>query len=167
MHKVQENQKVRIIPIEIAVPADADEAEVADEISALLSESGTANSESAILDWRRVDRERLVQVGADPEEGEVFYRTAIHGPPPANVRLPSTINISADRFWNLLLKAARSGFDISNEGYNGEYGVEESNFIDFEGSLEGAVNEFLEGEEDLFGNLVDGDAEETSGLSPR
>lgn len=72
MHKVQPNQQVMIFAVEIAVPADVTEGEIADEISALLTESGTANPGSNILDWRYLTEERFVSASSNPEEGEIF-----------------------------------------------------------------------------------------------
>jgi len=81
-HRISPHQRVRIIEIEIAVPADMAEGYVADEISGLLSEDGADNPDSAILDWGYTGRERLVQADGDPEEGEVFHLSAMPGNPP-------------------------------------------------------------------------------------
>ena len=72
MHKVQPHQAVRILQIEIAVPANAADARVRDEISALLSESGVANPESNILDWQYTGLEWMALATAAPDEGSVF-----------------------------------------------------------------------------------------------
>jgi hypothetical protein len=72
-HRVQAGQRVRIIGLEIAVPADADTGQLADEVSVLLSESGVDSAGSQILDWRYTFQDWEVQVGVDPEEGEVFH----------------------------------------------------------------------------------------------
>ena len=72
MHKTQTNQKVRILQLEIAVPADAEDAEVRDEISALLTEAGIAALDGNILDWRYTDVERVVTAADNPQEGEIF-----------------------------------------------------------------------------------------------
>lgn len=48
MHKVQPNQKVKLIVIELAVPADAPDGEVNDEISAFLTENGICDPQSSI-----------------------------------------------------------------------------------------------------------------------
>lgn len=75
MHKVQPNQEVRIIAVEIAVPADAEEGEIADQISAYLTENGTALPESAVLDWSYlypIEMGRIVKASEDPYEGEIF-----------------------------------------------------------------------------------------------
>jgi hypothetical protein len=72
-HKVQPGL-VRIIAIEIAVPATTDPAWVADEVSAHLSLNGTYAEDSAIVDWQYVHPSWVEQVVA-PEgvaEGEVF-----------------------------------------------------------------------------------------------
>lgn len=72
MHKVQSNQAVRILQIEIAVPANAADAQVREEISALLSESGVANPESNILDWQHTSLEWEALATAAPDEESVF-----------------------------------------------------------------------------------------------
>ena len=72
MHKVQTNQKIRILQLEIAVPADAEDAEVCDEISALLTEAGIAALDGNILDWRYTGAEREIVASDDPQEGEIF-----------------------------------------------------------------------------------------------
>ena len=63
---------VRIVPIELAVPAAGDGGLLADEISSLLSAHGVDQDESQILDWRYTGQEFEVQAGSDVEEGEVF-----------------------------------------------------------------------------------------------
>lgn len=74
MHKVQPGQMVRIITLAVAVPADASEGHLADEISALLSENGVANPESLILDWCYLNKiGKVVQASANPEECEVIW----------------------------------------------------------------------------------------------
>jgi hypothetical protein len=72
-HKVQPGL-VRIITIEIAMPAAADPALVADELSAHLSEHGADAPDSAIVDWRYIHPDWAEQVEApvDVTEGEVF-----------------------------------------------------------------------------------------------
>jgi hypothetical protein len=72
-HKVQPGL-VRITAIEIAVPAAADPALVADELSARLSEPGTDDPHSAIVDWRYIHPDWAEQVEApvDVTEGAVF-----------------------------------------------------------------------------------------------
>ena len=72
MHKTQADQKVRILQLEIAVPADVEDAEVRDEISALLSEAGIAALDGNLLDWRYTGIERQASAGEDPQEGEIF-----------------------------------------------------------------------------------------------
>ena len=72
MHKTQADQKVCILQLEIAVPADAEDAEVRDEISALLTEAGIAALDGNILDWRYTSAEREIVAGDDPQEGEIF-----------------------------------------------------------------------------------------------
>jgi hypothetical protein len=73
MHKVQPNQKVVILTVQIAVPADVSPSAVFDEISALLSEQGTEMAESAILDWTYSTPAYNTQAEAEPEEGDIFY----------------------------------------------------------------------------------------------
>jgi len=73
MHAVKPNQQVRILIIQIAVATDADPDSVADEMSALLSETGICSETSHILDWRYLtEYQPTVTAGDDPEEGEVF-----------------------------------------------------------------------------------------------
>ena len=71
--------------------ADADSAAVDDEISALPSKNGIANSESAVLDWRRTGEVREVQVGTAPEEGEVFHLANGNKPMPEGAILSSEV----------------------------------------------------------------------------
>jgi len=73
-HRVQSGQKVRIIGLELAVPADVDTGQLADEISVLLSENAVDRADSQILDWRYTRQDWEAQAAADPEEGEVFHR---------------------------------------------------------------------------------------------
>lgn len=76
MHKVKPKQKVRIVSISIAVPADVAKGKVADEISALLSENGAANPDSIVLDWMYltdIERSAIAPEG-DVQEGEIFFR---------------------------------------------------------------------------------------------
>mgnify|MGYP001382640652 CR=1 FL=1 len=73
MHKVQPNQHVTILTIEVAVPSEADISEIFDEMSALLTENGICNPKSNILDWDyKLSTFRHTQASAIPEEGEVF-----------------------------------------------------------------------------------------------
>jgi len=85
MHKTQANQKVRILQLEIAVPDDAEDAKVRDEISALLTEAGIAALDGNLLDWRYTGIERLATAGKDPQEGEVFTGNA------GGMELPGTM----------------------------------------------------------------------------
>jgi len=71
MHKIKPNQEVRILQLEIAVPAEAADAEVRDEISALLTEAGIAEP-GHILDWQYTGVERQAIASDDPRESEVF-----------------------------------------------------------------------------------------------
>lgn len=72
-HKIQPHQRVRILTIQIAVPDEADPGEVADEISAHLSENGIASDNSLILDWRYPgEYQPILTAGDDPDEGEIF-----------------------------------------------------------------------------------------------
>ena len=76
MHKTQATQKVRILQLEIAVPADAVDAEVRDEISALLTEAGIAALDGKLLDWRYTGIERISTASEDSQEGEIFTGNA-------------------------------------------------------------------------------------------
>ena len=75
MHKVKPHQRVRILSIDLAVDANVDDGNVADEISVLLSENGVTNPSSSILDWKyKPDTERIVMAPQDDiEEGEIFF----------------------------------------------------------------------------------------------
>ncbi|MBU0491666.1 MAG: hypothetical protein KKB13_07435 [Chloroflexi bacterium] len=79
VHRITPHQQVRIIELAIAVPADAEDGMVRDEMSAHLSLNGTYDEASCILDWGYTGRERVVQADADPEEGEVFGLPALPG----------------------------------------------------------------------------------------
>ena len=73
MHAVKPNQQVRILTIQIAVPADADPDSVADELSELLSGNGICSDASHILDWHYLtEYQPTATASDDPEEGEVF-----------------------------------------------------------------------------------------------
>ena len=65
---------VRIIAIEIAVPAATDPDWVADEMSALLSLHGVYAEDSAIVDWQYVHPgwAEVVEAPEGVAEGEVF-----------------------------------------------------------------------------------------------
>ncbi|MEA3339466.1 MAG: hypothetical protein U9R15_05815 [Chloroflexota bacterium] len=79
MHRVKPHQLVRIIQVELAVPADEPEGVISDGISAVLS-GAVADSDSVVLDWRYTGEWReKVQVGDDPEEGEVFQTKRLFG----------------------------------------------------------------------------------------
>ncbi len=79
MHAVKPKQQVRILTIQIAVAADADPDFVADEMSALLSESGICSDDSHILDWRYLtEYQPTVTASDDPEEGDVFGLLDFH-----------------------------------------------------------------------------------------
>lgn len=84
MHKIKPGQKVRILTIQIAVPADADPNTIADEMSEMLT-GATADENSNILDWQYLDgpkRETIVTASDDPEEGEIFYKSPLPQPHP-------------------------------------------------------------------------------------
>ncbi len=84
MHNVTPKQDVRILRIEIAVPADAPDDEIRDEVTALLSERGIANPDSHILDWRYTGEEREVTASSEPEEGGIFLQ-------PARIEFPADV----------------------------------------------------------------------------
>lgn len=75
-HKVQAHQTVRILTLQIAVPAELVENGIAEhELSEKLSALGTDLGDSAVLDWRYVtppDETPEFMTAVDPEEGEVF-----------------------------------------------------------------------------------------------
>lgn len=72
-HKVQSHSRVLVLGLEVAVPAEAEEGQIYDEVSARLSESGVDDPHSLILDWRYTHQDRVVQTAEEPEEGAVFY----------------------------------------------------------------------------------------------
>ncbi|AJF08293.1 hypothetical protein [Geoalkalibacter subterraneus] len=75
MHRVQPGQKAKILTLQVAVDAEADEAFVADEISALLTEGALAQKDSSILDWRYhrdFSNAPITQASSDPQKGEIF-----------------------------------------------------------------------------------------------
>ena len=79
MHAVKPNQLVRILTLQIAVPAESDPDSVADEMSELLSENGICSDASHILDWRYLtEYQPTVTASDDPEEGEVFGLLNFH-----------------------------------------------------------------------------------------
>lgn len=77
MHAVGPRQEVRILTVQVAVYANAEEGMVADEISALLSECGIAAPDSPILDWRYAMPPVNVVASDDPQEGEVFEQVPL------------------------------------------------------------------------------------------
>ena len=90
MHSVHKDQLVTIHTIRVAVAADTPEGEVADEMSALLTENGVANSESAVLDWMYVfDEERTVKTPANKSlcECGVFLLDSTYIPDPEDFPL--------------------------------------------------------------------------------
>jgi len=102
MHKTQANQKVRILQLEIAVPAGIVDAETRDEISALLTEAGIAFPESNLLDWRYTGIERSAIASDHPEEGEIFSGNASRMELPGNIITklrPMTFDEARWLFW--------------------------------------------------------------------
>ncbi|MBU0492370.1 MAG: hypothetical protein KKB13_11030 [Chloroflexi bacterium] len=71
MHNTQPHQAVRIVQVEIAVPADMPCCEVADGLSNVLS-GAVCDPDAWVLDWRYTDHQRYAQATADPAEGEIF-----------------------------------------------------------------------------------------------
>ena len=102
MHKTQPHQRVRILQLEIAVPAEAESPEVRDEISALLTELGTAALEGNILDWRYTGVEREIVASDNPKEGEIFTK-----------RIIDLSSFKRDRDMNAVLNKARE-LNIAN-----------------------------------------------------
>lgn len=80
MHKTLPiGEGYRILKVEIAVPANAPDGEISDEISAILTENGVANPNSNILDWRYTPNgERQVHLFHEPEEGEIFLKRPLN-----------------------------------------------------------------------------------------
>lgn len=72
-HNVTPNRTCRIMTIEVAVPACADDSAIADAMSALLTEDGICSPDGILLDWRYLkDQEYIAVASDDPEEGEIF-----------------------------------------------------------------------------------------------
>lgn len=73
-HKVRPGQRCIIRTVELAFPADAPEGAIDDEISILLTEHGTCNPGSNVLDWRYINDDIIVKADAtfEPVEGEIF-----------------------------------------------------------------------------------------------
>jgi len=68
-------QQIKILRVEIAVSADADDAEVADEISAHLTDQGMCSDTSVIFDWRYTQdflQAPSIKAPEPLEEGEIF-----------------------------------------------------------------------------------------------
>jgi len=80
MHNYKPNQKARIITLQIAVDADVPVNQIADEISAILSENAMTAPDTSILDWQYIESlwgdlledAPVVTLSDDPEEGEAF-----------------------------------------------------------------------------------------------
>ena len=86
MHKVYPGQQVRILTIQVAVPADTDPSTIADEMSEMLS-GATADENSNILDWQYLDGPEngtIVTASNDPDEGEIFYESPLPQPYPTS-----------------------------------------------------------------------------------
>lgn len=85
MHKVDPNQEVRILTIQVAVPAAANPSDVADEFSEMLT-GATAEDESNVLDWQYLgctpETGEIVTAAEYPEEGEIFSESPIPHPHP-------------------------------------------------------------------------------------
>lgn len=79
MHSTHPNQTVRILTVEIAVPANESHANVSDAISGLLSEQGICTPGSLILDWQYAQPyvTKIAEISAENEEGEAFCNPVI------------------------------------------------------------------------------------------
>lgn len=81
MHNYKPNQKVRIAPVLLSFDADLPEHMIADYVSDLLTEYGMCGDNPLLLDWRYANedgcQDRIVQLSADPEEGEAFEKNDI------------------------------------------------------------------------------------------
>jgi hypothetical protein len=80
MHKVYPGQQVRILTIQVAVPADTDPSTIAVEFTEMLT-GATAEAGSNILDWQYLnggpEQGEIVLADEDPEEGEIFTAKAV------------------------------------------------------------------------------------------
>jgi hypothetical protein len=84
MHKIQGGQKVRILTLQVAVPANADPSQVADEFTEMLT-CATAEEDSNVLDWQYLDgpeNDTIIIASEDPEEGEIFTNEELSRPAP-------------------------------------------------------------------------------------
>ena len=92
MHKVTPGQKVRILTVQLAVPADANPSSVADEMTDLLT-GATAEDTSNILDWQYLgctpETGEIVTAADDPEEGEIFSES------PSPQKRPTSFAVTA------------------------------------------------------------------------
>lgn len=73
-HNYQPNQRVRIVLVALALPADQEEAIVADYNSAILTGAMSA-SDAVLLDWRYIvplEQSPIVTLGSDPSEDDAF-----------------------------------------------------------------------------------------------
>jgi hypothetical protein len=79
MHRINAGQTCRILTVQIAVPAEAEPGDIADQLSALLSEAGCCDAGTLILDWQyareygdNFEKAPLVTAREGIEEGEIF-----------------------------------------------------------------------------------------------
>ena len=142
MHKLQPNQKVRILTLQIAVPADADSSVVADELSELLT-GATADEASNILDWQYVlphggpETGNTVTVSDDPQEGEAFLPdtflvTTFSPTPECRLHKQEVLlsDSSALELISILAKAMMKGksrilLSMHGTRHNGDFGLAE------------------------------------------
>jgi hypothetical protein len=74
MRKNYPNQRVRILTIQVSVPADADHDDVDSDITELLTFRGVEADDSYILDWQYpTEYHPEVTLGATPYSGEAFH----------------------------------------------------------------------------------------------
>jgi hypothetical protein len=109
MHRVKPNQSVRILTIQLAVPADQDENEICDSIVELL-DGDIECEDGVILDWCYVfGEDRIVQAGGDPDEGDVFYVS------PHNDLAPNgdSMNAVIQRMWNKIVAYNRGKVSLA------------------------------------------------------
>lgn len=75
-YKLPSGNTARIVTVHIAFDARTEDGWIADELSALLSESGSCNPGSGIIDWMHTGQWQNVKLPDDRwydlEEGEVF-----------------------------------------------------------------------------------------------
>lgn len=125
MHYYKPNQRVKVITLQIAVPANLDENEIADGIISIM----TGSQNEFLLDWRYKDPkkqvDKIVTMSKEPEEGEAFLL------PPVKMKKFSvcvTRTASAHQWIEV---------DAENEKEAGDRAVDMAKSVDFSGCEDG------------------------------